>query len=860
MFDVPASHCSPRSQVSAPSRKISAGASLFCIVLGMAVLLGWALSIEPLKRLHSGFPAMNPLTAVCFMLCGSALAAGELALRRTAGALGGMVLALGAVKLVDLAFGSIPVDQLIFSGNLNLQVEPQPNRMAPNTALAFMLIGAALCTSQVRKVNRLLPQMLTLAVMLTGFFALVGYILGIEHLGKVGPFIPMALSTAIGFQVLGIGLLSQGRKTGIMRVIHDCGPAGSMFRMALPLALVLPVIIGAARLWGQEQGFYDTEFGIALQVVTNIVISTSLLLWSVMGVYRKDVARNFREQALRDSEQLNRVINDVGGDAVAVFDSGRRLVYVNEPALRTFGAPTEAELAKLLQDRSHPAVAATEAAALRVFRSGEAECLFVSLVTPDKQQRSFATEIRRIRLDGSGAKRLIVTWRDLTVQRRVEEQALWNSNHDELTRLPNRGWFQQRLETISASRKTFAVLLIDVDHFKQINDSLGHLAGDALLRVVATRIRSVLRADDEVARLGGDEFGVILHRVSTVEEASSAAQKILAQIRQPWVHAGCAADCAASIGLTIAHLHGRDPSELLRNADLALFAAKSSGGHTVTVYAPEARLEFEKRLTERRLAQAALDGSMLFPFYQPKIELRNGRVAGFEALLRWRSGDGAIEGPSGLAAAFDDPQLAAQMTDRMLTRVVDDMSSWIRDGVEFGHIAFNATALDLSDHFAAKLFARLDSAAIPRDRFQVEVTETVFLGRSAEYVRSTLLALCEGGIRIALDDFGTGFSSLSHLRHLPIDIIKIDRSFLSGLEPGNENAAIVNAVIGLGRNLRLDVVAEGVETSIQEKYLVSKGCRYGQGFLYSEAVPAMRVPSLIRQGSRQAARAASSSN
>jgi EAL domain-containing protein (putative c-di-GMP-specific phosphodiesterase class I) len=280
---------------------------------------------------------------------------------------------------------------------------------------------------------------------------------------------------------------------------------------------------------------------------------------------------------------------------------------------------------------------------------------------------------------------------------------------------------------------------------------------------------------------------------------------------------------------------------------MALYAAKAQELGRIAVFQPAMRAAMQKRTSELSLARRALREDLILPVYQPKVELGSGKLVGFEALLRWKYPGRGLQVPETIAAAFEDYELARELTDRILAGVLRDMRGWLDRGIQFGHVAVNAAAADFKQKdFAERLLERLDAAAVPHEKLQVEVTETVFLGRGAEHVERALKTLSASGIRIALDDFGTGYASLSHLKQFPVDVVKIDRSFLRDVREDAHNAAIIKTVVSLGRSLQLDVVAEGVETPQQEAFLVSQGCRLGQGFLYGKAAPAERLPDLIR--------------
>jgi diguanylate cyclase (GGDEF)-like protein/PAS domain S-box-containing protein len=443
-----------------------------------------------------------------------------------------------------------------------------------------------------------------------------------------------------------------------------------------------------------------------------------------------------------------------------------------------------------------------------------------------------------------------VFFRDITGRKQSEERVRWLANHDSLTQLPNRLLFQERLdELIACSRGSggFALLLIDVDDFKQVNDTLGHDAGDALLCTFAERLREAARANDLVARLGGDEFAVLLHRVSHEEEVESAVERILARLREPHIHAGKVLDCSASIGAALFGAGSLTREELMKQADMAVYAAKAAGRANCKIFRPEMRSELQSRLSMVSLAGSALKNDRILPFYQPVVDLRTGQCAGFEALLRWEDPVRGFQTPDTIAAAFEDVSLAAEISDRMIDRVIEDMVSWRAAGIEFGHVAINAAAAEFrSERFAERLLERVHAASLPPETVQLEVTETVFLGRGADYVERALKTLSAAGVKIALDDFGTGYASLSHLKQFPVDIIKIDRSFVRELDTDGDAAAIVRAVVNLARSLDICVVAEGIEQPTQHGRLSRKGCDFGQGFFYSAAVPAREVGGLVR--------------
>ena len=469
--------------------------------------------------------------------------------------------------------------------------------------------------------------------------------------------------------------------------------------------------------------------------------------------------------------------------------------------------------------------------------------------------------ITPVRDEAGAPEALLAISRDVTEQRRSVERVRWAAGHDAMTGLPNRRFFQEQLqeslETAAATGRRVGLLVLDIDNLKEVNDDRGHDAGDALLRVFAERLRLAVRSTDTVARLGGDEFAVILHNLSEEDDVGAIITPILERLQIPFNHLGKSLDCRASVGAALYPDQGESPDELMKNADLALYAAKLSHRGSMTMFAPDMRAEMQNRISMLNLARDAIRHGLIIPYYQPKVNLRTGKLAGFEALLRWRHPNLGMQAPATIAEAFGDVELASQIGERMQKLVFADMRRWLDQGLLFHHVAINTSGAEFRrDDFAEQLLARLKRANVPPELVEVEITEkTAFLGKNSEYVVRALEVLRKHKVRVALDDFGTGFSSLSHLKDLPVDILKIDQSFVHDIAgtPDSDDAAIVLAVINLGRSLKIEVVAEGVELESQAAFLRANGCDTGQGFLFGEAVPAMQVPDLMQAG-RAAAR------
>ena len=545
---------------------------------------------------------------------------------------------------------------------------------------------------------------------------------------------------------------------------------------------------------------------------------------------------------LERSESLTDTILRSSPDHMLILEQDYRIIFYNRQQDRPHGADLIGRnwLAGVPDEERDGARAALEKA-----KAAEPAHLVLSLTSPSDKRRWFDIVINKTS-DASG--RLIVVARDITHQKRSEERALWMARHDALTGLPNRTLLQDRLdETLSSmgERAEAAMLIIDVDNFKAINDTVGHDGGDALLCAFAERLRAAVKEGDLVARTGGDEFALIIAATSHAE-VEDVAYRIFGQLRTPIEHAGRLLECGASIGASLIPRDGRTRSEIMKAADIALYAAKAAGRAQLRVFEPAMMAEVEAHQRKIALARHALNRDSIIPFYQPQVSLHTSQVIGFEALLRWRDHDGQLRTPDAVSAAFDDPALGAPLGDRMLQKVLDDMEYWTRSNIMFGHVAINVAGADFRQgDFARRVITSLEARRLPATCLQIEVTENVFLGHGAENVERELRLLSEHGIRIALDDFGTGYASLSHLTQFPVDLLKIDRSFIQqiGLSPDAE--AITTAVVNLGHGLGLEVVAEGIETAAQEAYLLNIRCHSGQGYLYSQALPAELVPACL---------------
>jgi diguanylate cyclase (GGDEF)-like protein len=449
----------------------------------------------------------------------------------------------------------------------------------------------------------------------------------------------------------------------------------------------------------------------------------------------------------------------------------------------------------------------------------------------------------------------VFTLEDIAERRCAEERIAHMAHHDALTGLPNRVLFRQRLDEAldrAGRGEGFAVLGLDLDRFKEVNDTLGHPVGGALLRAVTERLRAALRATDTVARLGGDEFAVVQSPVHAPQEAAALAQRLAAGLAAPFDVEGHQLVVGASIGIAVAPGDGDDPDLLLQHVDLALYRAKAAGRGAYAFFEPamDARVR-ERRALEMDLRRALAAGEFEL-HYQPVVDARSRRPTGFEALLRWnRPGQGLVL-PGLFVPLAEEIGLIAAIDGWVLGRACADAAAW--PGGQ--RVAVNLSAAQFrSPGLADAVAATLAAAGLPPERLEIEITETAML-RDTQETLATLHRIRALGVSVAMDDFGTGYSSLGYLRRFPFDRLKIDQSFVRGLGPGpDDGGAIIRAIVGLCAGLGIAVTAEGVESEAQMARLVDEGLSEVQGYLFSRPVPAAEVPRLVGRSFAAAAEA-----
>jgi diguanylate cyclase (GGDEF)-like protein/PAS domain S-box-containing protein len=557
----------------------------------------------------------------------------------------------------------------------------------------------------------------------------------------------------------------------------------------------------------------------------------------------EDVTGQVRRQG---EERLRvRAAMESASDAILVVDEAGAPLFANPAFDRYFGPTTGASPATgASTDTGLPARLTDRAAAAafeRALRDGLAWQGEADVLAADGRIIAMLIRASAISNTQGASFGAVVICTDLSDRRQAEARIQHLAHHDWLTGLPNRVLFRERLhEALCACSERqpapafFALLCIDLDRFKAVNDTLGHAAGDRLLQRVGERLRAVVRPGDTVARVGGDEFTLIQCGLGQPEEAVGLAERLVHDLSQPYDIGGREVQIGASVGIALAPLHGRDPDRLLGFGDAALYDAKSQGRCRVSVFTPDMDQMLRQRAELERDLQVAVAEQRLHVHYQPQYELATGRLVGGEALVRWTDPVRGAVSPGAFIPVAEESGLINLIGKFVLATACRDAAAWT-DG---RRVAVNVSPAQFrAGDLIETLQAVLAETGLPPCRLELEITEGVFM-QDSDLTRAALIGLKALGVRITLDDFGTGYSSLSYLRRMPFDKIKVDRSFVSVLGHDPAANALVRSIIGLARGLGLETNAEGVETEAQAQLLREEGCQEVQGFYFGRPMAA----------------------
>jgi diguanylate cyclase (GGDEF)-like protein/PAS domain S-box-containing protein len=630
--------------------------------------------------------------------------------------------------------------------------------------------------------------------------------------------------------------------------------ASVAMREGIRSAVAVPVV-GRERLLGVME-FFSRETLHPDQELEHMLAATALLIGQAIERLRA-------VEAWRGSEARARALLDTAPDPVITMDHEGRVLDVNPGAERTFGVPRKDILGKRVADLVIPS-------SLREQHERGLQKYLATGVGPIMDKRveytalradgtEFPVELMVTRLELPGSPVFMAHIRDITERKAAEKQLAFLAYHDRLTGLPSRTMFEDVLEMALARARrgdqAVAVAYIDLDHFKLVNESLGHDRGDELLRQVAARLTSASRETDLVARPGGDEFVLLLADLQrTIVPAATGADNALLvaetvvsriheALRAPFMVGSTEVFVSASIGVSIFPADAENGRTLLKNAESAMYRSKRLGPGRYVVY-PTGAPETSTALSLATRLRRAVDAHPWVVHYQPLVELATERIVGVEALLRWDDPERGLIQPAQFIPLAEEMGLIEAIGDWLLDEVLRQVGQWRAQGLHLD-VSFNLSPRQLwQPDFAERLLAHVSDQGVDPGRIVVEMTESTAMTdplRTMEILRT----LRANGVRIAIDDFGTGYSSLSRLRELPIDILKIDRSFVQDIPHGKGAGTMVSAIIQLAHSLGMDSLAEGIETAEQYQFLVERGCRLGQGFHIARPVPAEGILDVV---------------
>ena len=588
-------------------------------------------------------------------------------------------------------------------------------------------------------------------------------------------------------------------------------------------------------------------------MVSDVLLVAALGAMAAYAGLRLLLARR-EEKALRDTNRFAQEIIDNAGEGIVVLDSGLRYILwnrfmeeltgleekdvVGSPAVELFPHIREQNVDELLG---------------RALAGETVSSPDIHYAIPQTGREGWVSAVYRPHSDASGkVVGVIGLIRDITERKAAEQQIEYQAYHDALTGLANRRLFQEHLSlalALAQRRSSFvAVLFLDLDHFKVINDSLGHSVGDELLKQVARRLRNSVREGDTVARVGGDEFTIVLQEIARPDDAAAVAKKVLRQIAEPMEVSGHKLYVTTSIGVTVFPQDGGDAEALLKTADAAMYRAKAEGRNTYQMATPDLSRSTHERMTLESGLHQAMEMGEFVVYYQPLIDLETMQLVGMEALLRWRHPERGIILPSEFIGLAEERGMILMIGDWVLREACREAKRFHERGLTHLRVSVNISPRQFRDEALVwTVESALSEAGLDPRALELEITESVAM-EDVELTMTTLAELRKSGVSIAIDDFGTGHSSLSYLKRFPIDALKVDKSFVADLPEGFEDSAIVASVIQLANGLGIRVVAEGVETAEQIEFLREHGCREVQGFYFSYAVPPEEILKLIVTG------------
>ncbi len=599
-----------------------------------------------------------------------------------------------------------------------------------------------------------------------------------------------------------------------------------------------------------------------VQLMSDLITDSESVLIGIITTCEDITERKEIEEKLKESEEKFRSLVDSTDDCIYLVDGNFNYLFMNKKYLSQIGISEDEYIGKSFSDFHSPEE--THAFMVKVeeiFKTGES---IQNEYRSSKNNQCFLQTLSPIKDKYGNTEAVTVISKDITKHKRTEEQVRFLAYFDSLTGLPNRFFFRELLEKALSHaqhhKRILAILFLDIDNFKRINDTLGHDIGDELLQAITVRLLKTVRSSDcisrgnentvinTLSRLGGDEFIVLLNEISDAQDASKVALRILNDISESYILRGHKVIITSSIGISLFPFDGEDAQSLLKHADLSMYHAKEMGKNNYQFYTESMKTTAFERLTLEGELNKALENDEFSVYYQPTLDVQSGKIIGAEALVRWKHPEKALISPSGFIPLAEETGQIISIDEWVLRTSCAQNKAWQRSGFSPMVIAVNLSTTHFESRKLTKLVTKaLKDADLDPQYLELEITESKIMKNPVTSI-IVLNELKAMGVRIAIDDFGTGHSSLNYLRQIPLDYVKIDRSFVMNITTSPQDTAIIKSIITLAHSLNFKVIAEGVETAQQLAFLREHECDEMQGYFFSKPLPPDAFTNLLKEG------------